>query len=192
MKRMLFWPTAILASVLLGLVSAYAALYLVVAGTESVFSGKWATNKNTASRDAGIYLRTSVAVMGLMAMTREESVYYSTVTDTEGVFLNGNCTYQLKGRDLPARWWSITAYGMDHYFMNTGIDKYSISQSSIVRNEDGTYTATISPEKHKTNWIPSAKGKYFQLTARFYNPEQSVYDHPGKVQLPTITKVKCS
>lgn len=192
MERLLFWSTAILASVTLGLVSAYAALYLVVAGTESVLSGKWATNKATASEGAGVYLRTAVAVMGLMAMNRKESVYYSTLTDTDGNFLNGNCTYQMKGRDLPARWWSITAYGLDHYFMDTGIDKYSISHSSIVRNEDGTYTATISPEKHETNWIPSVKKKYFQLTARLYNPEQSVYAQPEKVQLPLITKVKCS
>lgn len=191
MKQILFWLTAILASLLLGVVSAYAALYLVVAGTESKFSGKWATNKATASEDAGVYLRTAVAVMGLMAMNRKESVYYSTVLDQDGDFLSGNCTYQMKGRDLPARWWSITAYGMDHYFMDTGIEKYSVSQSSIARNEDGTYTAIISPEKHETNWIPSAKGKYFQLTARFYNPEQSVYDHPEKVQLPVIKKVKC-
>lgn len=192
MKKAMFWSTSVLTAIILGLVSAYVALYLVVAGTDSIRSGNWATNKATASEEAGVYLRTAVAVMGLMAMNRKESVYYSTIIDADGKLLNGNCTYIMKGKDLKARWWSITAYGMDHYFMDTGIEKYSISHSSVVRNEDGTYTATISPHKHKTNWIPSAKGRYFQLTARFYNPEQSVYDHPEKVQLPTIRKVKCS
>lgn len=191
MKRFLFWSTSILTSIGLGLLSAYIALILVIAGTESTFSGKWATNQATADSEAGIYLRTAVAVMGLMAMNRKESIYYSTLVDTDGNLLDGNCTYQMQGKDLAARWWSITAYGMDHYFMRTGVDKYSVTKSSVSRKEDGTYTAIISPRVHEKNWIPSAKGRYFQLTARFYNPDQSVYDRPGQVGLPSVRKVEC-
>ena len=82
-----------------------------------VSDGPWSTSLDTGSSEGGPYLRARIAVHGLLALSREETVYYSALRDSDGADLVGNCSYRLEGRDPPTRWWSITAYGADDFLI---------------------------------------------------------------------------
>jgi Protein of unknown function (DUF1214) len=95
----------------------------------TVSSGPWLTGLYTGSSEGGPYLRAHVAVHGLLALGREETMYYTVVSDSDGKALDGNCSYQIEARDPPTRWWSITAYGADDFLIPNAADLYSVSMN---------------------------------------------------------------
>ncbi len=155
-----------------------------------VKNGPWATSLYAGSSEGGPYLRARVAVHGLLALSREETMYYTALTDSDGAVFDGNCTYHLEGRDPPSRWWSITAYGADDFLIPNDSDRYSVSMNSVVRDEDGSFAVTLSKAKTDGNWIPIIPGR-FDLTIRLYNPQAEVIADPAQVPLPSVKKVAC-
>lgn len=184
---------ALLVALLLGVGSA---LYLINAGLRhgSVTNGPWVTNPSIGSVNADPYTRAAVARAGLLALDKSETIYFTAATDGAGHPLMTDCTYKLTGRDLPARWWSITVYGADHYLIPNPQGKYSISKNSIKRARDGSYTAIVSAVPSDGNWIPTGTHDDpapFSLTIRLYNPEAAAYENLESLDLPTITEEAC-
>jgi len=173
----------------LGLAATWAT---AIRGTMSggVSDGPWSTSLDTGSSDSGPYLRARIAVHGLLALSREETVYYSALRDSDGAELDGNCSYRLEGRDPPTRWWSVTAYGSDDFLIPNAANLYSVSKNSVARGSDGSFAVTLSKDKAEGNWIPVVSG-HFNLTVRLYNPGAEVIADPAHVPLPTISKVAC-
>jgi len=132
----------------------------------SVTDGPWHTNLQTGSSEGGPYLRAQIAVHGLLAPSTEQTVYYSALSDGDSAALDGNCIYHLEGRDLPTRWWSITAYGADDFLIPNDAGRHSVSMNSVV---------------------PGG----FDLTVRLYNPQADIIADPAHVALPAIKKPGC-
>jgi hypothetical protein len=132
-----------------------------------------------------------VARKGLLALAPEETLYYTARRDSEGRALDGNCRYRLDGWDPGARWWSLSAYGADNYLIANAQDRYSISQSTIVRRADHSWSIVVGPDPVAGNWLPVAAGEAFDLTIRLYNPETEVYAEPDGIALPAITREGC-
>ncbi len=165
----------------------------VVRGTwgGAVSDGPWKTSLTTGSRDAGMYQRAAVAVHGLLALNRSETIYYTAGADSDGAALSGACVYRIDGRDPPARWWSITAYGADDYLIPNRAGLYSVSRNSVARGDDGRFAVRVSKDAAGANAIPVADGA-FSLTLRLYNPDAKVVADPAHVGLPAIRKVRCA
>jgi len=183
----------IVATVVIGVALGLAATWATATRgfmSSSVSDGPWSTSLDTGSSESGPYLRARIAVHGLLALNREETVYYSALRDSDGAALDGNCSYRLEGRDPPTRWWSITAYGADDFLIPNAANLYSVSKNSITRNADGTFAVMLSSEKAEGNWIPVAPGR-FDLTIRLYNPAAGVIADPAHVVLPAIRKETC-
>lgn len=156
-----------------------------------VADGPWHTSLLVGSAASGPYLRASVAVHGLLALNRNETIYYSAARDGHGDVFDAACTYRITGRDPPARWWSITAYGADDYLIPNKANRYSVSLNSVKRNADGSFAIIVARQSNDPNWIPVADGP-FSLSLRLYNPQASVAANPATVALPAIEKVSCS
>jgi hypothetical protein len=85
--------------------------------------------------------------------------------------------------DTPARdFWSIIAYeiGTNAFIHNAenrvGVSSYDKQKMAV--NEDGSvdvYIGPTAPKELTHNWIPTA-GKDFWLVARFYGPQQPLFD----------------
>jgi hypothetical protein len=164
----------------------------VIAGTMAggVSDGPWRTSLYAGSSEGGPYLRASIAVHGLLALNRHETIYYTAARDSDGHDLRGDCIYLLEGRDPPTRWWSITAYGADDFLIPNPAERYSVSQNSVARRADGSFTVTLSKGAGGANWIPVADGP-FNVSLRLYNPQDAVSADPAHVVLPTIRKGTC-
>jgi hypothetical protein len=157
----------------------------------AVSDGPWKTSLDTGSSAANMYQRASVAVHGLLALNRSETVYYTANTDSDGAALSGACRYELTGRDPPTRWWSITAYGADDYLIPNAAGRYSASMHSVARRANGTFAIVVSKDAAAANWIPVTDGR-FSLTLRLYNPDARVAADPAHVALPAIRKLHCA
>jgi hypothetical protein len=167
--------------------------FTVVRGTMGggISDGPWKTSLHAGSSEGGPYLRASVALHGLLALNRNETIYYTAATDGDGAALDGACVYRIAGRDPPTRWWSITAYGADDFLIPNAAGRYSVSKNSVMRAADGSFIITASKDAAAVNGIAVAAGR-FSLTLRLYNPERAVAANPAHVALPAIRKVRCA
>lgn len=179
----------------LGLGSAW---WMINAGFGSgLQNGAWATNTNIGSPQANPYTRAAVARAGLLALNKSETVYFTAATDDAGEPLTTKCTYRLEGAPLATRWWSITAYGADHYLIPNPQKHYSQAMNTVSRAADNSFTLTVGPDATGENSIPtgyagSGEGAPFSLTLRLYNPAEETYTNLGGIRLPAITRETCS
>jgi len=190
MKQIAYWGGMALLGIAIGYFSADFAIRGVGLGGQ-IKVGPWNTNLANGSKDADMYTRARVARYGLLALDKKETIYYTAGTDDAGEKLSGSCTYVVEGKDLAARWWSVTAYGPDSYLIPNDAGIYSFARTTVKREADGHYIVRVSPDRQEGNWVPVKAGESFDLTARFYNPEASVYAAPAAAELPRITKESC-
>ena len=191
MRFLLRLLAAVVLAVVLGLGSAYVAARFAVPGDSAIENGPWSTSLAAGGTNADAYTRALVAITGLLALNKDETIYFGATKDSAGETLDGDCSYRIEGRDPDARWWSITVYGNDHFLIDTPSRRYSISKANVVRGADGAFTVRLSTVEETGNWIAtSADG--FQLTLRLYNPGATVKGDPASVPLPAIVKESCS
>lgn len=194
MRRALGVTALLMCAVLIGLLSALWAARNQFAGG-GVQSGPWATNENIGSSSAGPYLRAGVALGGLLALEKSETVYFTAFADEGGALLLSSCVYRVEGRDPASRWWSITAYGADHFLIPGSGGRFSVNKTGVARAADGGFTLLVGGSPQETNWIsagPAAPAQPFSLTLRMYNPEPAVVADLGGVALPRIVKERCA
>lgn len=198
---------AIGASIVLGLGSAWYAVSAGLSGGE-VANGPWRTSLVTGSQQADLHTRARVAVGGLLALAPSETVYWNADVDAEGHRLDARCDYRIEGEELPARWWSLTAYAADHFLIPNDAGRHSFSQTTLARAPGGPWTIRVSTEpapvasgarseakqSEVENWLPSGRSGAadpFALTLRLYNPSPEVYEQPDAVHLPRIVRERC-
>jgi hypothetical protein len=155
-----------------------------------IADGPWRGNLSIGAASGDAFTRASVALHGLLALNRSETLYYTASVDSAGAALDGACTYRVFGRDPDARWWSITAYGPDDYLIPNVARAYSVSKNSVARDKPGLFAATVSPRPAKADWIATMQGR-FTLTLRLYNPGNAAADDPAHAALPAIVRESC-
>ncbi|MBO6633701.1 DUF1214 domain-containing protein [Parvibaculum sp.] len=185
--------TVLIVALVLGAGSVILVLRAGGLGNE-VTVGPWETSLVTGSSQADPYTRARVAIGGLLALNRSETIYFTAPRDDAGDTLRVSCSYKVIGSDLPARWWSITLYGEDHYLVSNLQDRYSFGGETVAREKDGSFVITVSPDETDGNWIPTGGGQNgdtFTLTLRLYNPDERAAQNPGGIVLPRIAKEAC-
>jgi len=166
----------------------------------TVQNGNWTTSVATGSHDAGIILKATVALGGLLASTKENSMYYR-LGSVDGEPLRLNCRYRIEGDDYDANWWSITAYGWDNYLIPNAQKRYSFNNENLDRNADGSWAITVAATEQAGNWLPVGPsgaagwrklGDYdFDLLLRLYTPGDAYLASPESAALPTVTLEAC-
>ena len=178
-------------ALVLGIGSALGDLHLPVARL-GLSNGAWRTNLAVGSPAAGMYLRAYIARVGLFALNKTETIYYTAETDDDGRPLRSRCDYRIEGRDLPARWWSLTLYGEDNFLIPNNNNRWSYGQKSVARPADGGYVIMVSANPRDGDWLPAGdKDQGLALSLRLYNPEAVVYESPETIALPRIVREAC-
>ena len=191
MKCFLKFAVSVLVALVLGVGSALWAINSPPGGKNDVANGPWRTNLAIGSSNAGMYIRALVARTGLFALNRSETLYFIAAVDDEGDRLHSNCDYRIEGRDIQTRWWSITAYGADHFLIANEKNRYAFNGHDVMRAADGTYRIILSATAKAGNWLPAGNQNQLFLALRLYNPQPAVYQDPTGIELPRIIKGVC-
>lgn len=160
----------------------------------SVHNGPWRSSATTGSASANPWERAAVAVAGLYALRREEAIYFTAFTDSAGEALRGECRYRLAGPTPPARWWSLTAYGADHYLIPNAANRYAVNGRTLPSAAvDRIELALSSPEPAADlpAWLPIPQQGAFSLTLRLYNPPPELAGQLATIALPEIRREAC-
>ena len=187
MKYSVNYLAAFMTALVIGLSSALWSINLITERT-GVKNGPWFTNLTIGSRQCNPYLKAQVALKGLFALHKSESIYYLANCDEDGQPLNSSYDYRIEGEDLDARWWSITVYGEDLFLIPDGQCRYSYNRTNVTCNADGKYTIYLSATFKNGNWLPTGDEKQLYLTLRLYNPGMTVFQNPASINLPRIVR----
>ena len=190
MKQTLRYLLVVLIALVLGIGSAFLSIN-IVPRKSSIKNGAWTTNPLTGSKEADMYLRAAVSLIGLFALNKTETIYYTAFADDGGNPLQTDCDYIIEGVDMDARWWSITAYGADHFLIPNDENRYSYNMKNTERDKNGRYKIHLSATPKKDNWLPLGDGGNFSLSLRVYSPASTVYENMGTIQLPRIIRGVC-
>jgi hypothetical protein len=198
--KVLRWLAAALLTLLLSVILMIRTISTGL-GSMSVDNGNWTTNISTGSADAGVMLKATIAMGGLLASTRENSMYYR-LNSVAGEPLRLNCRYRIEGDDYDADWWSVTAYGWDNYLIPNRLKRYSFNNENILRRDDGSWVIHVAAQEQSGNWLPVGPSGAptwrklpdydFDLLLRLYTPGQAYLDTPQSAALPIVTLEGCS
>jgi hypothetical protein len=175
---------------LLGLTSAAAAIWDLGA-RDAVHAGPWVTPLDAGGPGRGPYLRAAAATRATLALSRQEAIYFRTATDSHGDKLRGNCTYLVHGPDLPARWWSITLYGADHYLVPNPENRYAYASVNATRAADGSFAIHVGPTAQQGDWLDTGKKRRIVLLTRLYQPLPAAASNPAAIIMPAIDRLSC-
>jgi len=158
--------------------------------SQAITNGPWLINPEIGSAQSDPYTRAGVAIRGLLALNQSEAIYFFANHDSDGAPLEGNCTYSVSVQNLPARWWTITAYGPDHYLMENEENRFAVS---LEDTNSSTLSFSIGRDAPTRGvWLPIGDADHFSLTLRAYNPESALLNNLATVPLPTIRREDCS
>jgi hypothetical protein len=155
--------------------------------------GPWEGSLLAGSPDADLYTRARVAVVGLLALDRRETVYYVARTDSAGQALRSRCRYRVDGLAPPARWWSLTAYAEDHFLFDAPQGRFSLNGALATLDARGEFHLLTGPtavaDPGTLHWLPTPGDRGLELTLRLYHPSESLQINPGALIAPTIERV---
>lgn len=159
-------------------------------GQRFVKNGEWVASLDIGSKEETLLLRARIALVGLFGLQKSEVIYFNAATDNEGKIILSENDYEISGKLLPARYWSITAYGEDFYLIPNEIDRYAINMETVESNRNGDFRILLSGQKKDKNWLPSGRKKQkIELTLRLYQPAKTAYENLDKIPLPVIRKL---
>lgn len=159
---------------------------------QAIHNGPWTTSTNTGSSNANPWERAAIALAGLYALSREEAIYFTAFTDSDGQALRGDCRYRVRGAPPPARWWSLTVYGADHYLVPNAAHVYAQSPASLPPTADAHFDITLAADAIGPGTLPSPTDGAFSLTLRLYNPPTEVLGRLATLALPRIQRDGCA
>ena len=163
------------------------------------FSGEinvdgWQSDWTIGSPAANPWTRARVARHGLLALTKDEAVYFTQNTDSEGRRLSEACSYRVSGGPMPAQWWSITLYDSTSYLPRNRDNALSFDQTKAVASGEGDawsfIVSAVGPETG--GWVSSHAAGQFDLTLRLYKPAPALIDDPeAALPAPKVERLGC-
>ena len=153
-------------------------------------NGPWVFIDITSLAEATPIDKAARAVADLLAPSKELCVSYTATSDSEGNPLRGGREYEIVGRELGARWWSVTAYDPEHLITHERA-KYLISKTSVAPNEDGEWIAHVTSEPRDDDaWVYSGDRTIdLALVLRLYGPSEQILEDLAAADLPGIRPV---
>ena len=189
-KRLAAALVLYLGAVALGLGSAWWELRHATWSGNLVKVGPWTSSTLAGSTDADMYTRARVALEGLLALGRDETMYYVARHDDAGRPLRSDCSYRVEGLPPTARWWSITAYADDLFLFDAPNRQYSLNSGTARLDASGRFALMTGPNAIEgLHWLPTPGQRGLVLTLRLYNPAPDLQAAPARLQPPSIKAI---
>lgn len=151
----------------------------------------WTSDWTIGSKAANPWTRARVARHGLLALNKDEAVYFTRNTDDAGARLTEACTYKVSGGGMPALWWSVTLYDATSYLPRNTDDALSYDQTDAGGPDTWSFTIAPAPAS-EGGWVSSRAAGQFDLTLRLYKPSPELIADPETVLAPPkIEKLSC-
>lgn len=152
----------------------------------------WGVDALAGAESAGLYTRARIARVGLLALGRDEAVYYIADRDADGQPLRETCEYAVAGGDLPGRWWSLTVYAGDRFLARNDDAAHSVGAGGLATEADGHWRIRLAPSRgDAAAWLSTRNTGAPTLLLRIYRPAAALRENPMQIALPRIQRLHC-
>jgi hypothetical protein len=160
-------------------------------------SGPWVTSLERGAADQNFIRRAIMAKIGIGNLTKDEYIFWSAFTDSNGVRLHSKNDYLVRfEKPIPVEkygFWSLTVYNKENFLAKNPIGRYALGEKDrLPVAADGSLTILISSRQpaDMSNWLPAPENDYFSLIIRGFMLKSDMLDDPAKVVLPRIISIK--
>lgn len=155
---------------------------------------EWTIDRFAGAEAAGMHTRARIARIGLLALSRDEAMYYIADRDADGRRLREDCVYEVSGGELPARWWSLTVYAQDRFLARNEDQAHSLGAAGLPRDagEDGWRIRLASARNGAMPWLSVRNTDAPTLALRLYRPDAALREDPLVIALPRIERRSCA
>lgn len=155
--------------------------------------GAWTAWPKIGSVSADPYALAVHARRGEIPLAVGEGMLVTAATDDGGSPLDARCTYTVGGGVPPARAWTLTIAGRGKRDPDTPLLRENFTSTEILRDREGRFVITISPEVQPGNWLPMPrKSGPVRLALRLYDtPVAASVGSLDRDTVPAITRVGC-
>ncbi|MEE9376088.1 MAG: DUF1214 domain-containing protein [Rhizobiaceae bacterium] len=154
--------------------------------------GQWTAWPQAGSQNADPYTKAKVAAAGEVPLGASEGIVFHAKTDKTGKRLLLECNYHVSGRTPPARLWTISIHNDDGTTVGKNLSLYSkLLSQTLVRQQDGRFTITVSPEASPGNWLRTRGNGVYQLILRLYDSPLTSTRGIVDPEMPEISLLGC-
>lgn len=157
----------------------------------AITAGVWTAWPTAGSADADPYSLATLARTGEVPLGAGEGIAFTAENDSAGGPLSGSCTYDVVGQTPAARLWTLTAYDSEGRLMVNAARRSGFHSREIVRQPDGGFAITVSPEVAAGNWLPVTRVAHFRLVLRLYDTPLTTGSRIADLTMPDVRKIGC-
>lgn len=156
--------------------------------------GAWTAWPRVGSLGADPYARAVNARRGEIPLTIGEGMLLTADQDDAGRPLDAACTYAVAGVTPPARAWTLTVAGRGAREPGPIPMREGFTATEILRETDGRFVITLSPEVQPGNWLPMPRPRGpVRLALRLYDtPVAASAGNLDRSAVPAITRGACA
>ena len=182
-----------LAFVVAVVVGASSAWYAIERGRifGAVVVGGWTAWPGEGGEEPDPYDLAMLTRTGEVPLGSGEGLTFGADRDAGGAPLSGKCTYQVAGQTPVARLWTLTATDDAGRLMVNVAHRAGFHSREIVRQADGRFVITVSPEPSSGNWLPVTAAGRVKLVLRLYDTPLTTGSQLANLVMPAIHAVGC-
>ena len=195
MKRpLLTYSLLVLLAILLGGGIAIGRIVFWNDASATIENGVWRGRKQMELGNDELLLTARIATQATFALRSSEVLYFIAAEDENGDPLTAENEYIIEGngKELKARYWSITLYADDYLLVENDQKRYSYNRDNLTYS-DSTQTSFKVQLSNQTstseNKIPTPSAGRFYLLLRMYHADEQVYKAPEAIVLPKVRRV---
>ena len=152
--------------------------------------GVWRAWPRNGTYDADPYARASFARSGDLPIGLSEGISFVATTDNQGRAIDGRCITRIKGKFLPARFWTLTIYDGRGRLIENSATRYGFTSTEVLFDAEGDAEIWLSPRAHSGNWLPTGESERIIAVIRLYDTPTGVA-RSEVAQMPRVTREKC-
>jgi hypothetical protein len=152
--------------------------------------GVWRGWPRSGTLDADPYTRANFARSGELPLGLSEGIAFVATTDNQGRTIDGRCITRIKGKLLPARFWTLTVYDGRGRLIENSSARYSFTSTEVLFDAEGDVEIWLSPRAHSGNWLPSSESERIVAVIRLYDMPTGVARSEA-AQMPRVTTESC-
>jgi hypothetical protein len=167
----------------------------LLSSQESAFAalriGAWQAWLKSGTAEADPYTRAAYARSGELPVGLGEGIAFRAVHDDAGRALDGRCITRIRGRVLPARFWTLSLYDEHGRLIDNTANRYAFTSAEIVFEVDGQFEIRLAPRALPGNWLPTGDVSHFSVVFRFYDTPTGVTARSEAAEMPKIEQERC-
>lgn len=152
--------------------------------------GVWRAWPRSGTLDADPYARANFARSGELPLGLSEGIAFIATADQQRHPLDGRCVIRIKGRLLPARFWTLTIYDDRGRLIENPASRYGFTSTEVIYDADGSVDIRISPRASSGNWLPSGERDRIVAIFRLYDMPTGVARSEA-AEMPRVTQEQC-